>query len=301
MPHPWEVGDDRQRWDGYLDFSRIDYEVGKPILRNLVDAKSYAELPIVCSRGTRPSCEVFSPQGDGAVSEVVGQTIPGKAEGGGDIGQGVTGDPAAMSRCDLSVGPPRDVWGSVEGQADEQRRHPGSLGDHRVPVPGPASTVPALELGQVRDDQTQPGASHHVADLTARAARVPGDLAGALPAGTTPEHLLEFGTYRPPLRRDPQPHARVVRERQTLVGEDLVPVRREDLQGALELRHRRLPSRFTATRDDGCDRADSATSSGQLEHRPCAAPGAGRSPATPRVPAGLRRPTATTKSRPPRA
>lgn len=44
MPHPWEVGDDRQRWDGYLDFSRIDYEVGKPILRNLVDAKSYAEL-----------------------------------------------------------------------------------------------------------------------------------------------------------------------------------------------------------------------------------------------------------------
>lgn len=43
-PRPWEGGDERDRWNGYLDFTRIDGEIGYPILRNLVDANTAREL-----------------------------------------------------------------------------------------------------------------------------------------------------------------------------------------------------------------------------------------------------------------
>lgn len=45
-PQPWEVGDERDRWNGYLDFDRIDGDVGYPVLRNLVDASTYQELRV---------------------------------------------------------------------------------------------------------------------------------------------------------------------------------------------------------------------------------------------------------------
>lgn len=45
-PQPWESGDELDRWNGYLDFERIDGEVGYPVLRNLVDASSYRELRV---------------------------------------------------------------------------------------------------------------------------------------------------------------------------------------------------------------------------------------------------------------
>lgn len=45
-PPPWEGGNETARWNGYLDFSRIDGEVGYPVLRNLVDARTYDELRV---------------------------------------------------------------------------------------------------------------------------------------------------------------------------------------------------------------------------------------------------------------
>lgn len=45
-PRPWEGGDERDRWNGYLDFSRIDGEIGYPVLRNKVDASTYADLRV---------------------------------------------------------------------------------------------------------------------------------------------------------------------------------------------------------------------------------------------------------------
>lgn len=46
-PRPWEGGDDRDRWNGYLDFSRIDGEVGYPVLRNKVGASTYDQLRVI--------------------------------------------------------------------------------------------------------------------------------------------------------------------------------------------------------------------------------------------------------------
>ena len=43
-PPPWEVGDEQQRWDGYLDQSTWDPVIGGPILRNQVGATSWDEL-----------------------------------------------------------------------------------------------------------------------------------------------------------------------------------------------------------------------------------------------------------------
>ena len=41
---PWEIGTEHQRWDGYLDPDTWDPEVGAPVLRNLVGARTYDEL-----------------------------------------------------------------------------------------------------------------------------------------------------------------------------------------------------------------------------------------------------------------
>lgn len=41
---PWEVGDERQRWEGYLDPEHWDSSVGQGVLRNLVRARDYDEL-----------------------------------------------------------------------------------------------------------------------------------------------------------------------------------------------------------------------------------------------------------------
>lgn len=46
-PRPWEGGDERDRWNGYLDFTRIDGEVGYPVLRNKVDAHTYDQLRLI--------------------------------------------------------------------------------------------------------------------------------------------------------------------------------------------------------------------------------------------------------------
>lgn len=44
MPHPWELGDEQQRWDGYLDPAHFDPEAGQNIMRNLVGATTYEGL-----------------------------------------------------------------------------------------------------------------------------------------------------------------------------------------------------------------------------------------------------------------
>lgn len=44
MPQPWEVGDERQRWAGYLDERYPDLDAGQHVLRNNVGATSYEQL-----------------------------------------------------------------------------------------------------------------------------------------------------------------------------------------------------------------------------------------------------------------
>lgn len=43
-PRPWEVGDERQRWNGYLDERYPDRESGQPVMRNLVGATTNEQL-----------------------------------------------------------------------------------------------------------------------------------------------------------------------------------------------------------------------------------------------------------------
>lgn len=46
-PRPWTVGDEAQRWAGYLDERTWDPDIGQPVLRNLVGATSYDDLRIL--------------------------------------------------------------------------------------------------------------------------------------------------------------------------------------------------------------------------------------------------------------
>lgn len=46
-PHPWEGGNEVDRWNGYLDYSRIDGDIGYPVLRNKVGANTYDELRVI--------------------------------------------------------------------------------------------------------------------------------------------------------------------------------------------------------------------------------------------------------------
>lgn len=43
-PRPWEVGDEPQRWAGYLDLEHYDPVQEEAVLRNLVGATTYGDL-----------------------------------------------------------------------------------------------------------------------------------------------------------------------------------------------------------------------------------------------------------------
>lgn len=46
-PPPWTVGDEGERWNGYLDYNHVDTDVGMPIMANKLGATTYKELRYV--------------------------------------------------------------------------------------------------------------------------------------------------------------------------------------------------------------------------------------------------------------